>query len=70
MYEDIERDEMVYTLRIPLRSMVRANLQPLDRALIADCEGSSKISDKLLALETIARRIEEAEPSISAERKS
>lgn len=58
--EDFESGERVYTLRIGSGEMVRANLRPFDRVLIADCEGSDKVSDKLLALETIARRVEEA----------
>jgi hypothetical protein len=38
----------------------RAKLTAFDRLLLDDCEGSDKASDKLLALETIVRRIEEA----------
>ncbi len=35
-------------------------LDDFDRALLDECNKSDKISDKLLALETLARRIEEA----------
>jgi hypothetical protein len=68
MTEILDRDERVYTLRITNDELVRARLQPFDRLLIADCEGKdSTISDKLLALETIARRIEEGSGDIGGE---
>jgi len=36
-----------------------AKLTDFDRALFRECEESSSVADKLLALETMARRIEE-----------
>lgn len=59
MQDDIANDERIYTLRIRMGEMVCAPLNRFDKLLLADCEGSNKVSDKLLALETIARRIEE-----------
>lgn len=38
-------------------------LDNFDRALIKECEESDSVADKLLALECIARRIEEQEKS-------
>lgn len=55
-----DRDEVEFRLTITDLEMVKMKLHPFDRALIADCDSSDTISDKLLALETIARRIEEA----------
>ena len=48
-----------YNLEINQVDLVRAKLHDFDRRLLADCDTSDKVSDKLLALETIARRIEE-----------
>jgi hypothetical protein len=59
MQENIERDERIYKLRVTGAELMRCRLQHFDRLLIAECEASNKVSDKLLALETIARRIEE-----------
>ena len=52
------KQETIYTLVIPHESYTKARLYPHDRLLIGECEGSNRISDKLLALEMIARRIE------------
>jgi hypothetical protein len=64
MREDLESGDRVYTLRISPEEMVRARLQPFDRKLFADCAGSNKVSDQLLALETLTRRIEEANATV------
>jgi hypothetical protein len=61
----IERHDYDDTLRVVLvlegsREIKPMNLTHFDRVLIHDCEDSDKASDKLLALETIVRRIEEA----------
>ena len=60
MIDDFESGDRVFTLRIRSRELVAIELQPFDRLLLADCDRSDKVSDKLLALETVARRIEEA----------
>ena len=56
------RDEMkkqtVYALNISEAEFVRAYYDSFDRLLIDECEISDKVSDKLLALEVVARRIE------------
>ncbi len=38
-----------------------------DRALFRECEKSNSVADKLLALETIARRIEEQNQRVETE---
>lgn len=60
MEENLERDARTYTLKVRGDELVTATLFPFDRRLIAECEASDKISDKLLALETIVRRVEES----------
>ena len=69
--DSLDRDERVYKLTISNRDMMVVGFQPFDRLLLTECEESSKISDKLLALETIARRIEESSlAAASSEEKS
>lgn len=53
-------DERVYTLTLTGSEMTAVELHEFDKLLLRECETSGKISDKLLALETIVRRIEEA----------
>lgn len=53
-------DGYVVQLELDASDLVRAKLTPHDRMLLAVCEQSTSISDKLLALETIALRVEEA----------
>lgn len=55
-------DKITVRLEIACGEYVRASLDHFDRLLIRDCEGSEKVSDHLLALETIVRRIEESAP--------
>lgn len=62
MHEDAAQDKRTYTLTIQGGEWTRARLHAFDRLLIAECEASDKVSDKVLALETIARRIEESAP--------
>lgn len=47
-------------LTIEERDMVHARFDRFDELLIKECEGSGMASDKLLALETIVRKIEQA----------
>ena len=54
-----DRDEIVFTLTITGADYDRARLFPFDRMLLRECEDGS-IADKLLGLETMARRVEEA----------
>jgi hypothetical protein len=51
----------VYHLEIDEMDLILCNLNWFDRAVIADCDSEgATIADKLLALELITRRIEEA----------
>ena len=49
-----------FRLEISEHEMQRASFAALDFRLMRECEGSDSVADKLLGLETIARRIEEA----------
>ena len=60
MVDNMERDERTYTLKLCMGELIAGTLYEFDRRLIAECEASDKVSDKLLALETIVRRIEES----------
>ena len=62
MQENIERSARSYLLRISDAEFSSMLLSKFDRLLIDECDGSEKISDKLLALETIVRRIEDRTP--------
>jgi len=57
--DNLERGSRIYNLEITDDDLRLVNLLKVDELLIEECEKSEKISDKLLALETIARRIEE-----------
>lgn len=59
--DTISRAE-VYQLRIEDHELEFAPLDTFDLLLLKECGTSSAISDKLLALKTIARRIEETKP--------
>ena len=66
--DSLDRNERVFKLTITNDEMMRCGFQPFDRLLLTECEASSAISDKLLALETIARRVEESSPSAASQR--
>ena len=53
-----ENQQTIYKLNISDAEFVRAHFDNFDRLLIDECEISDRVSDKLLALETITRRIE------------
>lgn len=63
MQRDICADKIKVMLEIDGYEYMAAGLDHFDRLLIRECEGSDKTSDKLLALETIVRRIEERVPT-------
>ena len=67
--ENLDRDECIYTITISHAEFMRGTIYQFDRALIAECEASNKISDKILALETIVRRAEASYEASSAEEK-
>lgn len=57
------RGEHVFTLTVSDSELSRARFDMFDHALFADCEGDDiSVSDKLLALELIARRLELSAP--------
>ncbi len=58
-WRDPANQQDVFQIKIRDSDYVLAELQPFDRLLIKECEKSQLVSDKLLALETIIRRMEE-----------
>jgi len=59
-YENVSADERVYVLRITRAEIETARLDNLDKFVLHDCEADdATISDTLLGLELLARRIEE-----------
>ena len=50
----------VFTLTLTQRDMITVNLYQFDHVLLAECDASPSIADKLLGLECIARRLEQA----------
>jgi hypothetical protein len=63
-FQPADRDEYVYELRISGGELMRARLTDFDRALLHDIEhgpaSGAPVADRLLGLEMLARRIEEA----------
>jgi hypothetical protein len=58
-YDDIDGGK-VYRLSINRNDFILSRCyDPMDLLLLQECEQSNKVSDKLLALEMIARHIEE-----------
>ncbi len=56
------KDQRVYTLVIEGYELSIARLSVFDKAVIADCtKNGSSIADNLLAIELMARRIEESQ---------
>lgn len=58
-WENPNTGNIEYKLAIEPNNIICAKFTKFDYWLFEDCESSDKISDKLLALETLARRIEE-----------
>jgi hypothetical protein len=58
MVESIERNERTFVLTLSNSEYVMTPLTQFDKALVAECDNSDKVSDKLLALETITRCLE------------
>jgi len=59
LYRDLKTNEQVYEIRIDSLDLSCPLLDSWDRKLIKECDESTTLSDKLLALETIIRRNEE-----------
>ena len=57
---DTRSHAMKITVEIDDLEMVGCKTDEFDRRLLRECNRSSSVADKILALETIARRIEEA----------
>lgn len=56
-------------IRIPHDLLLRARLTPFDRVLIRDCNrADATVADRVLALETLVRRCEEAAAAAVPER--
>lgn len=61
-YTDKETGDSVFEVRITeLDMLVVTKLDEFDRRLLLECNKSYRISDKLMAFMTIARKIEGAE---------
>ena len=58
-FYNIETNTKKYIIEITNFDIVSLRLDKFDNQLLDECSKSEKISDTLLALETIARRIEE-----------
>jgi hypothetical protein len=57
---DLATNRVRYTLDVDSMALAQVDLDPLDRALVRECGGDdSTIADKLLALETLMRRMQE-----------
>lgn len=59
-YYNIEKDSTHFHLTITSEDLLFMKLDEFDRDLLDECMESNKISDILLGLETIVRRIEES----------
>lgn len=58
--ESFEDDLVRYFLEVSSAEMQMADFDWLDRGLMRETEATASIADKLLALEMLARRVEEA----------
>jgi len=59
--QDIKTNDKVFILTVTVLDYVKAKFDNLDRMLLRDCESKdATIADKLLALEMIARRVEDS----------
>ena len=58
--DEFETGDKVIKLRITATEMQRVHLDRFDRLLLNDCGGpNASISDRILGLETLCRRIEQ-----------
>lgn len=60
--DDALTHDNIFIFKFNRMELLHVKLYPCDRLLFDECEKSNKVSDKLLALELIARRIEEIKP--------
>jgi len=60
-YDEIVTGDKVIKLKITEEELMKASLDKFDRLLLADCEKKgSTISDRILGLVTLCRKIEES----------
>jgi len=60
IWKDENNNETQCLVTIKDCELVQASLDQIDRKLLKECEISSKVSDGLLALEMLTRKIEKA----------
>lgn len=59
-HDEIETGDRVTELRITKKEMAHVKLDKLDRLLLKECgRSNASISDRILGLETLCRRIEQ-----------
>ena len=58
-FHDAETETNKYIIEVSLQEFASIKFDEFDWKLLDECSKSTKISDALLALETIARKIEE-----------
>ena len=58
--QDLGSLEQRYLITISYNEWVEAKFHSMDKTLFEECDKSEKVSDKLLGLETLVRRIEES----------
>jgi len=61
-----DNQSVTYTLKIDDADMCAVNLTAFDHMMLRECEGSESIADKMLALETLCRRVEESSKAPSS----
>lgn len=58
--EDFDSGDEIIVIRIPRTDLLTVSLDKFDQMLVKECDGpDAKLSDRLLGLETLIRRIEE-----------
>lgn len=68
--ENIGNNDLHYSVVVNKDDIVRCRFGEADFRLIDECSHSGSIADKLLALELIARRIEEAHALVATDRRN
>ena len=58
LYIDNATGDLLFRIKLTQLDLKTAKLDSWDRFLLDECDESEKISDKLLALEMLARKIE------------
>lgn len=66
--EHADTKTRTFTLTIEEVDVMSVHLFDFDRAVMTECEASGSIADKLLGLELLARRVEESDVRMRAQR--